>query len=74
MIFFVEVNVKGLLISELAKAVGLHPETLRRLERKGLITSERDLNGWRRFDSDVAGKIRRLYAVKQPGDKESSKL
>jgi len=34
-----EVSMKRLLISELAKTVGLHPETLRRLERRGLITS-----------------------------------
>ena len=56
---------KRLLISELAKAVGLHPETLRRLERKGLITSRRDLNGWRRYEPEIVEKIRSLYAHKE---------
>ena len=55
---------RGLLISELAKAVGLHPETLRRLERRGLIASRRDLNGWRRFEPEVVEKIRSLYAFR----------
>ena len=53
---------KRLKISELANAVGLHPETLRRLERKGLITSLRDVNGWRRYDPETVEKIRSLYA------------
>ena len=65
-----EVNVKGLLISELAKAVGLHPETLRRLERKGLIASRRDLNGWRRYEPETVEKVRSLYAFRRPGSQK----
>ncbi len=56
---------KRLLISELAEAVGLHPETLRRLERRGLITSRRDVNGWRRYDPDTVEKVRSLYSHKE---------
>jgi len=50
------------LISELAKKVDLHPETIRRLERKGIITSRRDLNGWRRYPPETVRKLRELYA------------
>jgi len=60
-----EGSVKRLLISELATAVGLHPETLRRLERRGLITSRRDVNGWRRYEPEIVEKIRSLYAHKE---------
>ncbi|MEE8112759.1 MAG: MerR family transcriptional regulator [Nitrososphaerales archaeon] len=56
---------KRLLISELAEAVGLHPETLRRLERRGLITSRRDVNGWRRYDTETVEKVRSLYPHKE---------
>ena len=52
---------KGLLISELAKSVGLHPETIRRLEKRGLIASRRDVNGWRRYDPEAAEKLHSLY-------------
>ena len=64
---------KGLLISELAKAVGLHPETLRRLERRGLIAPRRDLNGWRRYEQETVDTIRTLYAFRRPDSEESSK-
>jgi DNA-binding transcriptional MerR regulator len=58
-------NGTTLLISEVAKAVGLHPETLRRLERRGFISSRRDINGWRRYDPDTVEKISSLYAANQ---------
>jgi len=61
---------KGLLISELAKAVGLHPETLRRLERRGLISSHRDVNGWRRYGYETVEKLRSLYGAKSELHKE----
>ena len=51
-----------MLISELAKGVGLHPETIRRLERRGVITSRRDLNGWRTYSPETLEKLKRLYA------------
>ncbi len=51
-----------MLISELAKKTGLHPETLRRLEKRGVITAKRDINGWRRYSPAVVEQIKALYA------------
>lgn len=52
----------GLLIHELSELVGLHPTTLRVLERKGLVIPARDRNGWRRYEHSAVNKIRELYA------------
>ena len=52
-----------MLISELAERVGLHPETIRRLERRGLISSQRDINNWRRYSPEVVDQLKRLYVV-----------
>ncbi len=41
-----------MLISEIAEKVGLHPETIRRLEKRGIITPKRDVNGWRRYSPE----------------------
>jgi DNA-binding transcriptional MerR regulator len=57
-----------MLISELAQAVGLHPETIRRLERRGLIRSARDHNGWRHFSVDTIEKLKKLYGEGQTDD------
>lgn len=51
-----------MLISELAEKAGVHPETIRRLEKRGLITSNRDCNNWRRYTPETVEQIRRLYA------------
>jgi DNA-binding transcriptional MerR regulator len=50
-----------MLITELAEAVGVHPETIRRLERAGILHSERDKNGWRVFDQSAVEKLKELY-------------
>ena len=50
------------MISELAEKAGLHPETLRRLEKRGLITSTRDVNGWRHYSAETLAQLRKLYA------------
>lgn len=52
-----------MLISELARKAKLHPETIRRLERRGLISSHRDVNNWRRYTPDMVDKLKKLYAV-----------
>jgi len=52
-----------MLISELAERVGLHPETIRRLERRGIITSQRDMNNWRHYSPDSVEKLKKLYAI-----------
>jgi len=54
---------KGFLVSQVAKAVELHPDTVRRLERKGIISSKRDVNGWRRYSPEAVETIRRLYEL-----------
>lgn len=65
-----------MLISEIAAKVGLHPETIRRLEKRGLIKSRRDLNGWRRYSPAVVEQLKALYAPgddKGPGAKEDAR-
>ena len=57
----------GLLVSHVAKQVGLHPETIRRLERKGVISSRRDVNGWRRYEPEVVQRLRALYGQQEQG-------
>jgi len=52
-----------MLISELAEKVGLHPETIRRLERRGIITSQRDINNWRHYPRETIDILRKRYAL-----------
>jgi DNA-binding transcriptional MerR regulator len=51
-----------MLISELAEKVGRHPETIRRLEKRGLISSTRDINNWRHYSPETVAQLRKLYA------------
>ena len=48
--------------SDVAKLVGCHPNTVRRLADLGLIQSSRDFNGWRVFldINNVASEVLRL--------------
>src|SRR5882724_58565 len=48
-------------IHKVAEATGLSVNTVRYLERKGIIKSQRDINGWRLFDPSVVPLIQRLY-------------
>ena len=49
-------------ISEAAKRIGVHPNTLRDLENRGMITVRRDWNGRRIFTEDeITGIYRRLF-------------
>ncbi len=50
-----------LLVHEVAERVGIHVETVRRLERRGVIRASRDCNGWRRFEPEVVETLKRLY-------------
>ncbi len=61
----------GFLIHEAAEAANLCCETLRRLEKRGVISSRRDRNGWRRFDSGTIEKLRSLYACSHEGGESS---
>jgi len=44
-------------ISEAAKRLGLHPETLRSLERRGMISVKRDWAGHRIFSEQDLNEI-----------------
>ena len=50
-----------MLISEIAEKAGLHPETIRRLEKRGVITAKRDVNGWRHYSPEILDKLKKLY-------------
>jgi len=52
---------ENLLIGEVADGADLHVETVRRLEKRGVISSVRDINNWRRFSPEVIKKLRELY-------------
>ncbi len=58
---------KRLLVGEVANLIGIHPETVKRLEKRGLIESQRDLNGWRRYDPEAVEMLRRLYGLTSKG-------
>jgi len=58
-----------MLLSAAAKAVELHPNTLRKLEKKGLIKPSRDWNGWRRFSPEDLEMLRRLLRGETSGSK-----
>ena len=58
---------KGFLVSWVAKAAEIHPDTVRLLERKGIISSKRDVNGWRRYGPEAVETIRRLYELSDTG-------
>ena len=52
----------SLLIHELAERAEVSRDTIRRLEGKGLIRADRDINNWRRYPPETVTVIRRLYA------------
>jgi hypothetical protein len=59
-------GIMSLLIHEVAKQLGIHTATIKRAEKRGLISSQRDVNNWRRFAPDVVDKLKQLY-VKDDG-------
>ncbi len=48
-------------IAEVARRAEISTHTVRRCERRGLIISIRDRNGWRLFDEDTVKKLCELY-------------
>ena len=50
------------LIHEVASELNLHIDTIKRAEKRGLISPQRDVNGWRRFSPAVVAKLKQLYA------------
>jgi len=53
-------------IIDAARSVGVHPVTLKRLEKKGVIHPIRDRNGWRRYTADDLKKVKDYFF---PGEK-----
>ncbi len=51
----------GLKIGDVAKQLQIHPNTIRRLERNGLIRTQRTLTGYRIFTPEMVEKIREIY-------------
>lgn len=48
-------------VSQVARHVGLHISTIRRLDRLGVVKPERDRNGWRVYDESAVEALRKLY-------------
>ncbi len=48
-------------IGEVAKLTRVHPLTIKRLEERGAIKSERSLCGHRLFDLEVVDQVKRIY-------------
>jgi len=48
-------------VAEVARRAEISAYTVRRCERKGLITSVRDRNGWRWFDDETVETLKKLY-------------
>lgn len=46
----------------LARAVGVAPSTIRRLDNQGLLRCRKDFRGWRRFPPDEVDRVRKLLA------------
>ena len=46
-----------------AKSLSIHPVTLKRLEKKGVIRPLRDRNGWRRYSDEDLEKVRKIYSL-----------
>ena len=56
----------GIRIGELAQRTGVSARSLRYYEQRGLLTSHRDRNGYRRYSNDVVqlvSNLRRLLGV-----------
>jgi DNA-binding transcriptional MerR regulator len=56
------------LIHEVASQVKIHIDTIKRAERRGLISPKRDVNGWRRYDDKTVETLKRLYVQNDDPD------
>ena len=52
----------SLTVHEVAMKANVHIATVKRAEKRGLISSRRDINNWRRYSPDVIDKLKKLYA------------
>jgi len=51
-----------LLVAQVARIAGCHPNTVRRYERRGVVRPQRDLNGYRRYTMEQALELRDALA------------
>jgi len=63
----------SLLIHEVAREAEIHPATIRRAEKRGLISSKRDVNGWRRYPPEVVDKLKQLFGKADREPKENDR-
>lgn len=52
-------TVERILIAKAAEIINCHPETIRRLDRKGIIKVKRDYRGFRVFNLEELLKLKR---------------
>ena len=60
-------------ISEAAKRIGIHPTTLRDLEKRGIVTARRDWCGYRVFSEDELAQIERKLFYQNQGERKSGR-
>jgi DNA-binding transcriptional MerR regulator len=58
----------GLLIHEVAMKANIHIATVKRAEKRGLISSQRDVNNWRRYAPETVETLKRLYVQNDDAD------
>jgi DNA-binding transcriptional MerR regulator len=56
-----------LTIHQVAVMAGLHRDTVRRLDKRGVIASKRDVNGWRRYSPAIVEQLKALHASDEDG-------
>lgn len=63
----------SLSVIEVSRQTGLHPNTIRSLDRRGWIKSSRDINGWRVFPDDAVQFILEIYRKRIAAAKTTKK-
>jgi Mn-dependent DtxR family transcriptional regulator len=58
------ITMDGMKIGDVARQLKIHPTTIRRLEKNGLIRPQRTLTGYRIFTPETVEKIRGIYEGK----------
>lgn len=53
------------LISEAARAIGCHPNTIKNFERRGLINCPRDYNGYRRIPTSELQRLKEIMSIRR---------
>ncbi len=61
-------------LTECARLIGVSPDTLRRWERRGLVSPTRDWAGHRRFSPEDIAAIRRLVLGNAPRLNEAREI